>query len=125
MRPRFAILTLTCLGLAACSRAADRDAPAAQADADRAPAVKAQVNATAATSKPPERLDDAAITGKVEAGLHEDPALSGADISVNTNSGVVTLTGLVKSREQAAEAAAHASQDGVVRVDNDLAMDLR
>jgi osmotically-inducible protein OsmY len=55
-----------------------------------------------------------------------DPALSGADISVNTSQGVVSLTGVVASREQAAIASAHAqAQDGVMRVDDHLAVDLR
>jgi osmotically-inducible protein OsmY len=47
--------------------------------------------------------------------------MSGADVSVNTDHGVVTLTGNVKSQEQTAIASAHAQrQDGVMRVDNHL-----
>lgn len=50
-----------------------------------------------------------------------DPGLQGSDVSVNTSHGVVSLTGRVKSREQAAIAAAHAEgEDGVMRVDNTL-----
>jgi osmotically-inducible protein OsmY len=45
---------------------------------------------------------------------------------VNTSQGVVSLTGVVASREQAAIASAHAqAQDGVMRVDDHLAVDLR
>jgi len=55
-----------------------------------------------------------------------DPALSGADISVNTSRGVVSLTGVVASREQAVIASAHAqAQDGVTRVDDHMTVDLR
>jgi hyperosmotically inducible periplasmic protein len=50
-----------------------------------------------------------------------DSAMAGADVSVNTDAGVVTLTGTVKSQEQAAIASAHAQHyDGVMRVDNHL-----
>jgi len=77
---------------------------------------------TAAASLPaPETLADAFITGQVKAALMTDPGLAGADVSVNTSRGVVSLTGRVKSREQAAIASAHAEgEDGVMRVDNPL-----
>ena len=75
---------------------------------------------------PAEALADPVITAKIRAGLKVDPAMDGADISVNTDRGVVTLTGLVASQEQAAVASAHAQrEDGVVRVDNHLAVNLR
>jgi hyperosmotically inducible protein len=75
---------------------------------------------------PPEALTDAVITAKVKANILADPALRGADISVNTTQGVVNLTGLVASQEQTAVASAHAQrQDGVMRVDNHLAVDIR
>jgi len=55
-----------------------------------------------------------------------DPAMGGADVSVNTDRGVVSLTGVVASQEQAAVASAHAQrEDGVMRVDNHLAVNLR
>jgi len=66
-------------------------------------------------------LADTFITGQVKAALLTDPSLAGADVSVNTNRGVVSLTGRVKSREQAAIASAHAQgEDGVMRVENTL-----
>jgi hyperosmotically inducible periplasmic protein len=69
----------------------------------------------------PEVVSDAFITGAVRAAMMGDPGLQGSDVSVNTSHGVVSLTGRVKSREQAAIAAAHAEgEDGVMRVDNTL-----
>ncbi len=65
------------------------------------------------------------ISGKIRAGILTDPAMTGADISVNTTHGVVELTGVVASQEQVAIASAHAQrQDGVMRVDNHLALPL-
>ena len=125
MQTRFTVVALACLAVAACSRASDRDTSPSNPDADRTPAVQAGARATAPIPTPPEPIDDGAITRKVEASLRKDPALAGADISVNTTRGVVNLTGLVSSQEQAALAAGHGHQDGVVRVDNDLAVDLR
>src|SRR5258706_15502127 len=63
---------------------------------------------------PPERgalaaldsIPDTLITARVRAELLDDRELSGTDISVNTDRGVVTLTGSVKSPEQAATASA-------------------
>jgi len=74
----------------------------------------------------PEALTDSVITTRIKAGILSDPGLAGTDISVNTDRGVVTLTGTIKSREQAAIASAHAqAQDGVMRVDNDLAVNIQ
>ena len=74
---------------------------------------------------PPEALTDPMISGKIRAGILTDPAMTGADISVNTTHGVVELTGVVASQEQVAIASAHAQrQDGVMRVDNHLALPL-
>lgn len=73
-----------------------------------------------------EMLSDPVITARIAASLAMDPAMTGADVSVNTSQGVVSLTGLVASQEQAAIASAHAQrQDGVMRVDNHLAINLR
>jgi osmotically-inducible protein OsmY len=68
-------------------------------------------------------LADPVITAKIRAGMLADPQLRGADISVNTNQGVVNLTGSVVSQEQAAVASSYAQrEDGVMRVDNHLAV---
>jgi hypothetical protein len=64
---------------------------------------------------------DEAITEQVKAGLVSDSTLSGTDVSVNTDHGVVHLAGVVKSQEQAAIATTYAQrQDGVMRVDSHL-----
>lgn len=79
--------------------------------------------ARAAPLPPPEALADTAITSRVKAEILGDPAMKGADVSVNTDRGVVVLAGLVKSPEQTAVASAHAQrQDGVMRVDNHLSI---
>ncbi|MGZ5593552.1 MAG: BON domain-containing protein [Usitatibacter sp.] len=71
-----------------------------------------------------ESVSDAMISAYVKAGLLSDPAMKGADVSVNTDHGVVNLTGTVKSREQAAIAAIHAQRpDGVMRIESHLAVD--
>ena len=70
---------------------------------------------------PAEALTDAAITNRISLALRADPAMSGADVSINTDKGVVVLSGTVKSHEQTGVASAHAQrQDGVLRVDNHL-----
>ena len=76
-----------------------------------------------ASAPQPEALSDAAITARVNSALHADPALAGADLSVNTDHGVVSLTGTVKSPEQVAEASARAQQpDGVMRIDTHVSV---
>lgn len=125
---------LCCAALAGCVRhenpdlrsiapRAVRNSPAAAAPQTTAPA------ATQTGSRllpPPEALTDAVITANVKANILADPNLRGTDISVNTTQGVVNLTGLVASQEQTAVASSHAQrQDGVMRVDNHLAVDIR
>jgi len=92
----------------------------------REAAESATANASTRLLAPADALDDGVITARIRAGMLLDPALSGADISVNTSRGVVSLTGVVASRELAAIASAHAqAQDGVMRVDDHLTVDLR
>ena len=123
------ILALLGASLAACERPAPGSAAAepqslpAVAAAPQAKPVALAANASpaAAEAPAPEVISDAFITGAVRAALMGDPGLRGSDVSVNTSHGVVSLTGHVKSREQAAIAAAHAEgEDGVMRVDNTL-----
>lgn len=72
---------------------------------------------------PPDVLTDTVISGRVKAALLTDPAMAGADVSVNTDHGVVSLTGTVKSHEQAGIASAHAQrQDGVMGVDSHISL---
>jgi hyperosmotically inducible protein len=68
-------------------------------------------------------LSDNVITAKVKANIFSDPVMTGSDVSVNTDRGVVYLTGTVQSQEQAAVAAAHAQhEDGVMRIDTLLSV---
>ena len=132
-----AILALACaVGLAACDRGSEdsgkepstytrngpkENAPAASPAAPSAqPAPPRQTLAPAAER---DTLNDTVITGKIKAAILTDPGMTGADVTVNTDRGVVILAGTVASREQTAIASAHAQrQDGVLRVDNQLSM---
>lgn len=79
--------------------------------------------ATQAPVQAAEPLSDAAITARIVSGIHDDPALAGTDITVNTSRGVVSLTGTVRSPEQIAEATARAqAPDGVVRLDTHVSV---
>ena len=118
--------------LAACGRAGEEarlppPATLERAQSDVAAAPQPQQQRQAAAQPPsapmpsPEALTDSAITSRILAALQGDPAMSGADVSINTDKGVVVLSGTVKSHEQTGVASAHAQrQDGVLRVDNHL-----
>ena len=68
-------------------------------------------------------ISDTVITGRIKAAILGDPGMAGADVSVNTDHGVVILAGSVKSFDQAGIASAYAQrQDGVMRVDNQLTL---
>ena len=105
------------------AEAVARNAPPANAQA--APRETAAPEAAAAAPSPmPSRdaITDTVITGRIKTELLGDPGMAGADVSVNTDRGVVVLAGTVKNHEQTGLASAHAQrQDGVVRVDNHLA----
>jgi len=63
------------------------------------------------------QVDDAWITTKVKSQLAADPDVSAMNVSVETNEGVVTLTGRVRTEQGREEAVKIASEtDGVVRV---------
>ena len=116
---------LMCTLAAACSRpSADLEATSAAAMRQSQPAASkpAEVAAAQPPQMPaPQALTDGAITGRIQSALVGDPAMSGADVSVNTDKGVVVLSGTVQSHEQTGIASAHAQrQDGVMRVDNHL-----
>jgi len=120
--------------LAACER------PDPQASAAPGPAIEAAAKSRATAASPPqpappaapvapdrvampapEALSDTAITGRIDSALRADPAMAGADVSINTDKGVVVLSGTVKTHEQTGVASGHAQrQDGVMRVDNHL-----
>ena len=66
-------------------------------------------------------IDDASITATVKSKYLLDDTLKGLEISVNTDQGVVSLTGTVQN-DAAKELATQIAQgtEGVVRVDNQL-----
>ena len=124
---------LTAMAVASCDRGAGRvegpvsangaDRPASQHPAEAVVAQQAAEPRPGLVAPPRDTLTDTAITGRIKAALLTDPAMTGADVSVNTDDGVVVLTGTVKSHEQTGVASAHAQrQDGVMRVDNQLSV---
>jgi osmotically-inducible protein OsmY len=59
-------------------------------------------------------LDDATITTRVKTALLNDPGVAGQKIDVNASAGVVTLTGVVKTKEEEARAIELAKKVGGV-----------
>ena len=47
-----------------------------------------------------ETVDDATITARVKTALLNDPQVGGLKIDVDTTKGIVTMSGIVKSREE-------------------------
>jgi hyperosmotically inducible protein len=73
------------------------------------------------TEKAKEGIEDAAITTKIKAEYAKDKAVSAMNISVNTDHGVVTLTGNAKSKAEADKAESLAkSTKGVTSVKNEV-----
>jgi len=64
-------------------------------------------------------IDDATITTKVKAALMGDSQLKATKVSVETNQGVVQLTGSVNSNSQKSEAVNDASKISGVKSVND------
>jgi len=62
-----------------------------------------------------ETIDDATITTRVKTALLNDPDVGGMRIDVDTTMGVVTLNGVVKSKEEEAKAMAVARRIGGVK----------
>ena len=68
-----------------------------------------------------EYVDDSVITSKVKAAILEEPALSSAEINVETFKGIVQLSGFVNSRADINKAVAVArGVGGVKSVKNDM-----
>jgi hyperosmotically inducible periplasmic protein len=68
-----------------------------------------------------ERIDDAAIVTRANAALAGSAAVSAWDVSVESNNGVVLLSGFVDTNEERAEAERVVAQvDGVERVQNSI-----
>ena len=84
---------------------------------------RAPIPATPQRSQLPAPSSDLALASRITSAILSDPGMAGADVSVNSEHGVVSLTGNVKSQEQAAIASALAQrEDGVMRIDNHLAL---
>jgi len=77
--------------------------------------------APTATEKAREAIGDAAITTKVKAKFATDRDVSAMNIKVDTDNGVVKLSGNAKSQDEANKAAEIAkSTEGVMSVTNDI-----
>ena len=131
--PILTATVLAAIALAGCDRpgthtaanAANAPAPATTTDTNATPAR----DTTAAASTPitgtqsNNVVTDTLVTGKVKTAITADNAMKDADISVKTENGVVTLTGMAKSPDQVTLASALAQrQEGVSRVENQVAV---
>lgn len=86
-------------------------------------ALASLVGTTACSSTVPveAQIDDAAITAQVKSKLAADPEVAAHNIDVDTNEGVVTLSGRVDDGAERSEAEKLArNTDGVRRVINNL-----
>ena len=83
---------------------------------------EAKTEAQQAASRTSAAVDDAAITTKVKAALLADDQVKGTQINVDTNAGIVKLTGTVDSQAQVQRAVEVAKGvSGVQKVENNLA----
>jgi hyperosmotically inducible protein len=82
---------------------------------------KNSTDPVAPNNSPGQFVDDTAITAKVKAALAGDSAVKSSEISVTTNSGVVTLSGQVDNSDQKSAAVKDAGAvSGVKDVTNNL-----
>ena len=103
-----AVLVVTISILGACSPAEQRE-------------VREEVATAGAEAEA--RIEDGAVTAAVKAKLLADQTVSGMRIDVDTQDGVVVLTGTVGSAEAKARANELArTTEGVVRVEDKLTM---
>ncbi|MCX7061853.1 MAG: BON domain-containing protein [Gammaproteobacteria bacterium] len=111
-RTLIATALIASFGLAGCKK----NAPDGQMS-DSAAAEARKDSATLGSA-----LDDTGITAKLKSRLASDTRIEGADLSVETNNGVVTLSGTAKASavKEAAEELAR-TVDGVKGVDNRIA----
>lgn len=104
-------------------RAAERVEDRAEAAEDRAEAAEPSLGerTEGAASQAGQAIDDAKITTVVKSKYLADDTLKGLDISVDTEQGVVTLTGKVQSESAKELANSIASGvEGVMSVNNQL-----
>jgi hyperosmotically inducible periplasmic protein len=123
----YAALLLAGLGLAGCDRGAQDTAQQnSQAPSSAPPATDggAAAGGSASTDDPggmQATVDDTTVTAKVKAALLATDGIQATDISVETQQGVVILTGKVADASQAQRAQEIAqSVEGVRSVDNRL-----
>jgi hyperosmotically inducible periplasmic protein len=94
-----------------------RDAAAVAADKTEHATDRAADKTKAAASKTAVAASDSAITAKVKAGIFAEPDLKSMAIHVETEKGVVMLSGFVESKDEAAKAVRVAKGiDGVTSV---------
>lgn len=68
-----------------------------------------------------EAVDDAAIASRIRAAFGKDEQVSAMDIKIDTENGIVTLTGHAKSKQEADKAVSIATNtQGVLEVNNML-----
>lgn len=103
-----AVTAASALLLAGCNRGSEPAAPRTSGTADTSRGVA-------------QATDDAGLTAKVKTALIAESQLNSRGINVDTQNGVVTLSGTVPDKSQADRAAQVAQQvGGVKRVDNKL-----
>ncbi len=84
-------------------------------------AEKSADNKGSVTQKAKDVIDDATITTKIKAEFAKDKAVSALSIKVDTDKGVVKLSGNAKTKDEASKAEAIAkSVNGVTSVKNDI-----
>jgi hyperosmotically inducible protein len=89
---------------------------ARQSDTTSQPSTSSQSGTTSV-------VGDSTITAKVKSAIIAEPDLSALDIKVNTDNGVVTLTGSVDNSQKVQKAAQVAQAiDGVKSVNNQLSV---
>ena len=122
----YAALLLAGLGLAGCDRGAqDAAQQNSQAPSSAPPATDGGAAAGGSASTDPggmqATVDDTTVTAKVKAALLATDGIQATDISVETQQGVVILTGKVGDASQSQRAQEIAqSVEGVRSVDNRL-----
>jgi hypothetical protein len=142
LSPSLAILAIAAATLAACDRPKTQStaynnsgksaatAPATESTATTptpttAPATSDTASPTAASPSGTASgaVSETVTTGKIKAAIVADPGMKDADVTVTTDSGVVTLGGTAKSQDQVALATDIAQrQEGVARVETTIAV---
>jgi hyperosmotically inducible protein len=118
-KPVLLAFTLTTIMVAGCGEHSKSDSVAQKDEQTTSPPIATDVGKAngAATAS----IDDSMITTKVKAAIVAEPALSTMDIKVNTNDGVVTLSGTIDAPDKAYRAKQLAQTvDGVKTVNNEL-----